>query len=56
MFREEIMKAPNKFLLIIISFALALGVFFFVQHNTSKIINKSIKTIESATCECECDC
>jgi hypothetical protein len=48
------MKAPNKFLLITISFVLALGVFFFAQHNTNKVINKSIKAIEKATCECEC--
>ena len=46
------MNTPNKFLLIGISFVLAIGLFYFVQYNTNHIISKSIKAIEKASCEC----
>jgi YbbR domain-containing protein len=46
------MNTPNKFLLIVISFMLAIGLFSFVQYNTNHIISKSIKAIDKATCEC----
>jgi YbbR domain-containing protein len=46
------MNTPNKFLLIVISFMLAIGLFSFVQYNTNHIISKSIRAIEKTNCEC----
>jgi hypothetical protein len=45
------MKTPNKFLLIIISFILAMGLFSFVQFNTNQLVTKAIDQLE----KCECD-
>lgn len=46
------MNTPNKFLLIVISLMLAVGLFSFVQYNTNHIISKSIKAIDKANCDC----
>tara|TARA_R110002110_G_scaffold247219_2_gene463527 strand:- start:1019 stop:1171 length:153 start_codon:yes stop_codon:yes gene_type:complete len=45
------MKTPNKFLLIIISFILAIGLFTFVQYKTNQLVTKAIGQMEK--CECE---
>jgi len=47
------MKAPNKFLLIITSLILAIGLFSFVQYNTNQIVSKSISAIEKTNCDCD---
>lgn len=48
------MKATNKFLLIIISCAMAMGLFCFVQYNANQLVNKSINAFQQANCKCEC--
>ena len=45
------MKTPNKFLLIIISFILAIGLFLFVQYNANQLVTKVAAQME----KCECD-
>jgi hypothetical protein len=47
------MKTPNKFLLIVISLMLAIGLFSFVQYSTNEIISRSITAIEKTNCECK---
>ena len=44
------MNSPNKFLLIIISLTLSMGLFAFVQYNTNQLVTKTINQIK------ECDC
>ncbi len=45
------MKSPNKFLLIVISLCLSMGLFTFVQYNTNQIISKSMDQIRECQCE-----
>ncbi len=47
------MKAPNKFLLIAISLALAMGLFSFVQYNTNQIVTQAIDQMKECTCDNE---
>lgn len=48
------MKTTNKFLLIAISFFLAMSIFCYVQYTADLLVNRSIDALNRATAECEC--